>query len=229
MELFIDATHREPDSAVVTVGGELDVFSAGRLEAVITPLVTEGRVHLVIDAVRLRFCDLAGVRLLERVHDDAAAAAGGLIVWASRPLGRLLSLLWPEGLPGRPTVVRAAPAVPSPGPQLVLLRGSSLDLLPPAPGTDAASTRTPAAADRERRAALLDQSRRLRAEAAARREILCERAQSLCANLAAAHERLAAIHLALRDRRSDVLACDGVAHRRKAAHVRRQAEVFSRR
>ncbi|WP_327046431.1 hypothetical protein OG320_00515 [Microbispora sp. NBC_01189] len=82
---------------------------------------------------------------------DAAAAAGGLVVWASRPLGRLLSLLWPEGLPGLPTVVRAAPAVPSQGPQLVLLRGTSPDLLPPDPDTERTSSLTPAAADRERR------------------------------------------------------------------------------
>ncbi|MBO4274913.1 hypothetical protein [Microbispora triticiradicis] len=51
----------------------------------------------------------------------------------------------------------------------------------------------------------------------------------MCANLAAAHEHLAAIHLALRDRRRDALTCDGVSHRMKAAGVRRQAEVFSRR
>lgn len=231
MELSVEVTQRETDSAVVTLTGELDLFSSHTLEGALTPLVADGCVHLVIDAVRLRFCDLAGVRVLERVHKEAVSASGGLIVWAGRSLGRLLALLWPEERRGRPTVVRVAPEAPARRPHLSLLRGTGDEAVPvPHPrlslhtgvhtGNDVDS--------RERREALLERSRRLREEAGTRMRSMRERAELICTGLATAQERLAALHDMLDERRCRGLSCDGESHQARAAGFRRRAEEFAR-
>ncbi|MGI5156545.1 STAS domain-containing protein [Microbispora sp. CA-102843] len=228
MELWVKVTQRESDSAVVSVGGEMDLFSCGKLEEAVAPLLADGCVHLVLDAVRLRFCDLAGVRTLERVHTAAASASGGLIVWASRPLGRLLAFLWPEGRPGRPTVVRAAPMAPLER-RLVLLPGRREG---PVRRT-AASVRSGETARRAPgpggREALLEHSRLLREQARTRMATMRERTESICTGLADAQERLAALHTALAERPCSGLSCDGDSHRAKADGFRRQAETFARR
>ncbi|XVQ82953.1 STAS domain-containing protein [Microbispora siamensis] len=226
MDLWVKVTQRESDSAVVSVSGEMDLFSRGKLAGAVAPLIADGCVHLVLDAVRLKFCDLAGVRTLERLHTAAASASGGLIVWASRPLGRLLALLWPEGRPGCPTVVRAAPTAPLER-RLVLLPGRY-----ERPGrSPVASVRSGDTArhmpDSDGREALLERSRLLREQARTHMATMRERAESICTGLADAQERLAALHTALAKRPCSGLSCDGDSHRAKADGFRRQAETFA--
>ncbi|TQS25509.1 STAS domain-containing protein [Microbispora sp. KK1-11] len=228
MDLWVNVTQRESDSAVVCVSGEMDLFSCAKLEGAVAPLLADGCVHLVLDAVRLKFCDLAGVRTLERVHTAAASASGGLIVWASRPLGRLLALLWPEGRPGRPTVVRAAPVAPLER-RLVLLPGrfEGSGRRPVAPVRSGETARP--IADSGGREALLEHSRLLREQARTHMATMRERAWSLCTGLADAQERLAVLHNALAERPCSGLSCDGDSHRVRADGFRRQAETFARR
>ncbi|WP_169983206.1 STAS domain-containing protein [Microbispora sp. H10836] len=225
MNLWVKVTQRESDSAVVSVSGEMDLFSCPRLEGVVAGLIDDGCVHLVLDAVRLKFSDLAGVRALERVHIAAAEASGGLIVWASRPLGRLLALLWPEGRPDRPAVVRAAPMTPLER-RLVLLpgRGEGLGRPRVAPVRPVAAVPRTSGQDRER---LLEHSRLLREQARTRMATMRMRAESICAGLADAQERLAALHHALADRPCSGLSCDGDSHLAKADDFRRRAEIFA--
>ncbi len=228
MELWVRVTQRESDSAVLSVSGEMDLFSCVQLEGAVAPLLADGCVHLVLDAVRLKFCDLAGVRALERVHTAAASASGGLIVWASRPLGRLLALLWPEGRPGRPTVVRAAPMAPLER-RLVPLPGRCEEPgRRPVTSVRSGDTARPIS-DSSGREALLEHSRLLREQARTHMATMRERAQSLCTGLADAQERLAVLHNALAERPCPGLSCDGDSHRLRADGFRRQAETFAAR
>ncbi|MGW5260331.1 STAS domain-containing protein [Microbispora sp. NPDC004025] len=225
MNLWVKVTQRESDSAVVSVNGELDLFSCPKLEGIVTGLIGDGCVHLVLDAVRLKFCDLAGVRALERVHIAAAEASGGLIVWASRPLGRLLALLWPEGRPDHPAVVRAAPMAPLDR-RLVLLPGRGEGLGRPRMANVRPVAAVPRTSGRDREA-LLEHSRLLREQARTRTATMRKRAESICAGLADAQERLAALHHALAERPCSGLSCDGDSHLAKADGFRRQAEIFA--
>ncbi|WP_432922849.1 STAS domain-containing protein [Microbispora sp. CA-135349] len=227
MELWVKVTQRESDSAVVSISGEMDFFSCERFERVVAPLLADGCVHLVLDAVRLKFCDLAGVRALERVHTAAAAASGGLIVWASRPLGRLLALLWPEGRPGRPTVVRAAPVAPLER-RLVLLPGPRGGFGRRPVASVRSGETAPRMPGRDSREALLERSRLLCEEARTRVATMYEKTASMCTGLADAQERLAALHNALAERPRAGLSCDGDSHLTKADGFRRQAASFAR-
>ncbi|MEN3537163.1 STAS domain-containing protein [Microbispora sp. ZYX-F-249] len=227
MNLWVKVTQRESDSAVVSVSGEMDLASCPRLEGIVTGLIGDGCVHLVLDAVHLKFCDLAGVRALERVHIAAAEASGGLIVWASRPLGRLLALLWPEGRPDRPAVVRAAPMAPLDR-RLVLLPGRGEGLGRPWRMAPVRPVRAfPGASGQDDREALLERSRLLREQARTHMATMRERAESICVGLADAQERLAALHHALAERPCSGLSCDGDSHLAKADDFRRQAETFA--
>ncbi|MFC7715862.1 STAS domain-containing protein [Nonomuraea recticatena] len=84
----------ERDTAVVTLDGELDVSNLALLDAVLLPLPGRGVRNLVVDAARLRFCDVCGWRTLEST-DDILAASGGSLAIASPPpeLRRLAEMM----------------------------------------------------------------------------------------------------------------------------------------
>ncbi|MFD0684514.1 STAS domain-containing protein [Actinomadura fibrosa] len=83
--------------AVVTVEGELDVYTAPRLEAYLAEalgLRTPPLVALEVSA--LRFCDSAGLNAFLRGWKRAQALGGRLVLVG--PTGRLTSLLRITGL-----------------------------------------------------------------------------------------------------------------------------------
>ncbi|MBG0823033.1 STAS domain-containing protein [Planomonospora sp. ID91781] len=89
--------------SVVTLNGELDTLSAGRLRQVIERALACGRVHLVVDTAGLRFCDSCGLRTLITAWRQTNEQGGSLrLIRVHGPLGRLLELtglstLFPTG------------------------------------------------------------------------------------------------------------------------------------
>jgi anti-sigma B factor antagonist len=71
------ASRIEGDKTVVSVGGEIDVYTAPKLREQIVALVEEGRYHLVIDMEEVEFLDSTGLGVLVgglkrvRAHDGS--------------------------------------------------------------------------------------------------------------------------------------------------------------
>ncbi|GGL30273.1 STAS domain-containing protein [Planomonospora parontospora] len=100
--------------SVVTLNGELDTLSVGRLRQVIERTLDCGRVHLVVDTAGLRFCDSCGLRTLIAAWRQTNEQGGSLrLVRVHGPLGRLLELtglstVFPTA--GHADLARAQPA-----------------------------------------------------------------------------------------------------------------------
>ena len=58
------STRTEGDRTVVTVGGEIDVYTAPKLREQIVQLVEEHRYHLVVDMEDVEFLDSTGLGVL---------------------------------------------------------------------------------------------------------------------------------------------------------------------
>jgi len=58
------ATREVEGTTVVSVGGEIDVYTAPKLRDKITELVGEGRFHLVVDMEGVEFLDSTGLGVL---------------------------------------------------------------------------------------------------------------------------------------------------------------------
>lgn len=76
MDLSLDA--RQSDGhTIVSVGGEIDVYTAPKLRDVISDLVADGNYHLIIDLERVEFLDSTGLGVLvgglkkARSHDGS--------------------------------------------------------------------------------------------------------------------------------------------------------------
>jgi anti-sigma B factor antagonist len=71
------ASRTEGDKTVVSVGGEIDVYTAPKLREQIVALVEEGRYHLVVDMEEVEFLDSTGLGVLVgglkrvRAHDGS--------------------------------------------------------------------------------------------------------------------------------------------------------------
>jgi anti-sigma B factor antagonist len=71
------ASRTEGDKTVVSVGGEIDVYTAPKLREQIVQLVEEGRYHLVVDMEDVEFLDSTGLGVLVgglkrvRAHDGS--------------------------------------------------------------------------------------------------------------------------------------------------------------
>lgn len=69
------ATHQIDGKTIVSVGGEVDVYTAPRLRDQLTELVGSGAYHLVIDMEAVEFLDSTGLGVLVgglkkvRAHD----------------------------------------------------------------------------------------------------------------------------------------------------------------
>jgi anti-sigma B factor antagonist len=77
-EHFVDltlATHKEGDSTVVVVGGEIDVYTAPKLREQLIDLVGAGAYNLIVDMEGVEFLDSTGLGVLVgglkrvRAHD----------------------------------------------------------------------------------------------------------------------------------------------------------------
>lgn len=70
-------TRESAGRAIVSVGGEIDVYTAPRLRDEITDLVSDGRYHIVIDLEAVEFLDSTGLGVLVgglkkvRAHDGS--------------------------------------------------------------------------------------------------------------------------------------------------------------
>ena len=85
---------REGGVSVLVVCGELDVYSGPRLDDCLVELAALGRTRVVLDAVGLRFCDAAGIRILLRGHARARAREGWLrLAGADWRLRRVLAIV----------------------------------------------------------------------------------------------------------------------------------------
>ena len=71
------ASRTEGDKTVVSVGGEIDVYTAPKLREQIVQLVDDGQYHLVIDMEDVEFLDSTGLGVLVgglkrvRAHDGS--------------------------------------------------------------------------------------------------------------------------------------------------------------
>jgi len=82
----------EPEYVLVTVAGEVDFATAGRLRERLFTLAATGR-PLVADLDRVSFIDAAGLGVLAGAARQAAAHGAGLrVVCARRQVRRLFSL-----------------------------------------------------------------------------------------------------------------------------------------
>jgi anti-sigma B factor antagonist len=55
---------KEGDSAVLEVGGEIDVYTAPKLREKLIELVSDGSYHLVVDLEKVEFLDSTGLGVL---------------------------------------------------------------------------------------------------------------------------------------------------------------------
>ena len=58
------ATRQVDGTTIVSVGGEIDVYTAPKLRDKITELVADGRYHLVVDMEGVEFLDSTGLGVL---------------------------------------------------------------------------------------------------------------------------------------------------------------------
>ena len=71
------STRTEGDSTVVSVGGEIDVYTAPKLREQLIDLVSAGNYHLIVDMEQVEFLDSTGLGVLVgglkrvRAHDGS--------------------------------------------------------------------------------------------------------------------------------------------------------------
>lgn len=77
-------TQQRGEFAVISVGGELDLATAPRLQEHITDLLDRGRSRLVFDLTQVSFCDSTGLATL--IHaKNSCDEAGGFVRLAAPP------------------------------------------------------------------------------------------------------------------------------------------------
>jgi anti-sigma B factor antagonist len=127
--LAIGVRH-EPGYVILTVAGEIDIFTVARLRDQLFTLAADGR-PLIVDLERVTFLGAAGLGALAGTARRAAARGASLHVVCARPQTR--QLLWLTGLDRALRLARtlaealqalsaapapaARPARPGPGPR----------------------------------------------------------------------------------------------------------------
>ncbi|MBO2465510.1 STAS domain-containing protein [Actinomadura violacea] len=82
---------------VVTVAGELDLGTAGRLDEHLSKAIgAQGRPRVVVDVTRMTFCDSSGLNVLIRASKRIAAMQGRFVM--VRPTERVRNVLRVTGL-----------------------------------------------------------------------------------------------------------------------------------
>lgn len=81
----------EPEAAVVTVAGEIDLLTAPQLTAALDELVRTTTRHIAIDLSETTFMDSAGVHVLLQAHQRAGRHLAAIC--APGPVLRTLELL----------------------------------------------------------------------------------------------------------------------------------------
>ncbi|MCZ0982197.1 STAS domain-containing protein [Streptomyces diastatochromogenes] len=86
--LDVDVEIRDGRTAVLTVAGELDMETAGRLQELLTEQFGQGRRRLVLDLSALDFMDSSGLNVLIRAVNRARESDGDLYLAAPTPAVR---------------------------------------------------------------------------------------------------------------------------------------------
>lgn len=90
--LDVDATF-DDGRAIVTVGGELDIYSCADLRGALLALSGAGHHRLALVLGELAFCDSSGLGVLIGAYKRASAAGGGVaLVEVPGPLLRTLRI-----------------------------------------------------------------------------------------------------------------------------------------
>ena len=71
---------RDDDETVITVAGELDMYTAPIVRAALIEMFIEGRFHLILNLRDLEFIDAAGVGVLVGAARRANAGGGDQVV-----------------------------------------------------------------------------------------------------------------------------------------------------
>ncbi|WP_190394409.1 STAS domain-containing protein [Nocardiopsis quinghaiensis] len=84
MELKISSRSQE-DVAVVTVGGEVDLYTAPQLRSELVEALDDGARRLLVDMSRVEFCDSTGISVLLSAMKRSRDKGGDLEIVAPRP------------------------------------------------------------------------------------------------------------------------------------------------
>ncbi|MET9784078.1 STAS domain-containing protein [Nocardiopsis alba] len=84
MELKISSRSQD-DVAVVTVGGEIDLYTAPQLRNELVDSLEDGARRLVIDMSRTEFCDSTGISVLLSAMKRSRDKGGDLELVAPKP------------------------------------------------------------------------------------------------------------------------------------------------
>jgi anti-sigma B factor antagonist len=117
-EFTVGEQHHSGGVVVVDISGELDIGTAPRVEDCLAYLAATGHDRLVLDTLRLSFCDAAGIRVMVRARIRADERGGWLrLAAAGARLRWLLGILALESyLPVYDTVVHAIAGTAMPAP-----------------------------------------------------------------------------------------------------------------
>ncbi len=108
MELKV-SSQSQGDQAIVTVSGEIDLYTAPRLQGELTAVLAGGRpVRVVVDMSGVEFCDSTGMNVLLAAMKRAREHGGGLDLASPRPAVR--KILQVTGLDSVFTIVDATAA-----------------------------------------------------------------------------------------------------------------------
>ncbi|WP_207549906.1 STAS domain-containing protein [Thermostaphylospora chromogena] len=87
MELKV-STRSHDGNAIVAVSGEIDLYTAPRLQSEFTRLLDEGPTRVVIDMSGVDFCDSTGMNVLLSALKRLKEHGGALEIAAPRPAVR---------------------------------------------------------------------------------------------------------------------------------------------
>jgi len=83
VDLSLD-TRQSDGRTIVSVGGEIDVYTAPKLRDVISELVAEGNYHLTIDLEKVDFLDSTGLGVLVGAYRRARQRGRSLVLTGVR-------------------------------------------------------------------------------------------------------------------------------------------------
>ena len=91
--LSLDVVVRQPDVAVVSIGGDLDMDTATELHYQLANQIAHGRRNLVLDLSAVPFMDSSGLNIILRTLQEARRIDGSVQVAAPTPaVRRILEL-----------------------------------------------------------------------------------------------------------------------------------------
>jgi anti-sigma B factor antagonist len=108
LDLVLTTTHSDGASAMVTVEGDVDLFSAPALREHFAALVEGGRHHLAVDLDGVHFLDSVGIGAFVTVLKQVRVHGGSLrLVCTNERVARLFRMTVPRDLPTYRTLAEA--------------------------------------------------------------------------------------------------------------------------